>query len=105
MFAKAPIVAAIVLLFGAAVQAQDTKAQVCGDKSLNGGCEDVVGDNSCVNIKDDWASSFRTNGLSCTFYDDDNCFNIVIGPTTADNGNLRDTAFNDQINSVRCKKA
>ncbi|KAG9188517.1 hypothetical protein G6011_02440 [Alternaria panax] len=101
MFSKTIIIAAATFLLG--VNAQAKQAKVCSDANLGGRCEFIDNNNICKNIQKDWASSYDTNGLTCTFYDNNNCFVPVIGPTNGRNGNLRNGEFNDQINSVQCK--
>ncbi|KAF5024068.1 hypothetical protein F66182_3864 [Fusarium sp. NRRL 66182] len=75
-------------------------AQVCTEANLGGECEDIGGDNSCRNlIRADAASSYRTNGLTCTFYDGNNCAGAIISDVNGEQPSLRNTAFNDNINS------
>ncbi|KAH6988208.1 hypothetical protein BKA56DRAFT_612930 [Ilyonectria sp. MPI-CAGE-AT-0026] len=93
------------ILIAAAAIMPAMAAQFCGDSNLGGGCETFSADGKCHNLnKKDWLSSYDTEGANCQFFDNNGCFEQLFAANGRD-GNLRNGQYNDQVNSIICKKA
>ncbi|EXA30308.1 hypothetical protein FOVG_18305 [Fusarium oxysporum f. sp. pisi HDV247] len=76
---------------------------VCTSKDYTGECTDVTfPNNECANLPfNDAVSSFKLNNYVCSFYTDRDCTGTS-ATFSADETNLRDGTWNDQVTSVKC---
>ncbi|KPM44169.1 hypothetical protein AK830_g2341 [Neonectria ditissima] len=76
---------------------------VCTSKDFTGECTDVTfAKNACTALPfNDAVSSIRLNNYVCSFYTHKDCTGTSM-TLSADNANLREGTWNDQLTSVKC---